>query len=45
MVLHLTYGYKINEQGSDPLVDLADKVIGFSSQLNDPSSARFIGSR
>ena len=26
MVLHLTYGYKVKEEGNDPLVDLADKV-------------------
>jgi hypothetical protein len=26
LILDLTYGYKIKEEGSDPLVDLADKV-------------------
>lgn len=26
MVLHITYGYKIQEEGVDPLVGLADKV-------------------
>lgn len=27
MVLHITYGYKIKEEGNDPLVDLADKAL------------------
>ena len=26
LILDLTYGYNIREEGSDPLVDLADKV-------------------
>jgi hypothetical protein len=29
LVLHLTYGYKIKEEGTDLLVDLANKVTPF----------------
>ena len=29
LILDLTYGYKIEEDGNDPLVDLADKVVAF----------------
>ncbi|KAJ7726441.1 cytochrome P450 [Mycena maculata] len=38
MVLHLTYGYKINEQGNDPLVDLADKALGQFSEITRPGA-------
>ncbi|KAJ7907006.1 cytochrome P450, partial [Mycena leptocephala] len=38
MVLHLTYGYKINEQGNDPLVDLADKALGEYSEITRPGA-------
>lgn len=32
LILDLTYGYKIEEEGTDPLVDLADKV-GMASNM------------
>ncbi|KAJ6530948.1 cytochrome P450 [Mycena vulgaris] len=38
MVLHLTYGYKIREQGSDPLVDLAEKAFAEFSQITRPGA-------
>ncbi|KAJ7160375.1 cytochrome P450 [Mycena filopes] len=38
MVLHLTYGYKITEQGSDPLVDLADKAMAEFSEITRPGA-------
>ncbi|KAJ6585742.1 cytochrome P450 [Mycena capillaripes] len=38
MVLHLTYGYKIKEQGGDPLVDLADKALGEFSEITRPGA-------
>ncbi|KAJ7174153.1 cytochrome P450 [Mycena crocata] len=38
MVLHLTYGYKIREDGHDPLVDLADKALGEFSQITRPGA-------
>ncbi|KAJ7451064.1 cytochrome P450 [Mycena latifolia] len=38
MVLHLTYGYKIKEQGNDPLVDLADKALGEFSEITRPGA-------
>ncbi|KAJ6530989.1 cytochrome P450 [Mycena vulgaris] len=38
MVLHLTYGYKIKEQGSDPLVDLADKALAEFSEITRPGA-------
>ncbi|KAJ7911356.1 cytochrome P450 [Mycena leptocephala] len=38
MVLHLTYGYKINEQGNDPLVDLADKALAEFSEITRPGA-------
>ncbi|KAJ7644946.1 cytochrome P450 [Roridomyces roridus] len=38
MVLHLTYGYKINEQGRDPLVDLADKALAEFSEITRPGA-------
>ncbi|KAF8173223.1 cytochrome P450 [Mycena galopus ATCC 62051] len=38
MVLHLTYGYKIQEQGNDPLVDLADKALGEFSEITRPGA-------
>ncbi|KAJ7664865.1 cytochrome P450 [Mycena rosella] len=36
IVLHLTYGYKIQEQGNDPFIDLADKGIAEFSELIRP---------
>ncbi|KAJ6540312.1 cytochrome P450 [Mycena capillaripes] len=38
MVLHLTYGYKIKEEGNDPLVDLADKVLAEFSDITRPGA-------
>ncbi|KAJ7685994.1 cytochrome P450 [Mycena rosella] len=38
MVLHLTYGYKIKEQGNDPLVDLADKALAEFSEITRPGA-------
>ncbi|KAJ7133346.1 cytochrome P450 [Mycena epipterygia] len=38
MVLHLTYGYKIKEQGNDPLVDLADKAMAEFSEITRPGA-------
>ncbi|KAJ7723816.1 cytochrome P450 [Mycena metata] len=38
MVLHLTYGYKIKEQGNDPLVDLADKAMTEFSEITRPGA-------
>ncbi|KAF8143310.1 cytochrome P450 [Mycena galopus ATCC 62051] len=38
MVLHLTYGYKIKEEGNDPLVDLADKAILEFSDITRPGA-------
>lgn len=39
MILDLTYGYIIKEEGQDPLVDLADKVSEFSSNIRQISRA------
>ncbi|KAJ7325458.1 hypothetical protein DFH08DRAFT_817135 [Mycena albidolilacea] len=38
MVLHLTYGYKIKEKGSDPFVDLADKGMLEFSEIMRPGA-------
>ncbi|KAJ6573817.1 cytochrome P450 [Mycena vulgaris] len=38
MVLHLTYGYKIREDGDDPLVDLADKALAEFSETVRPGA-------
>ncbi|KAJ6517274.1 cytochrome P450 [Mycena vitilis] len=38
MVLHLTYGYKIEEQGHDRFVDLADKALGEFSVITRPGA-------
>ncbi|KAJ6541415.1 cytochrome P450 [Mycena capillaripes] len=38
MVLQLTYGYKIQEKGSDPFVDLADKGMAEFSEIMRPGA-------
>ncbi|KAF7332878.1 Cytochrome P450 [Mycena venus] len=38
MILHLTYGYKIKEEGNDPLVDLADKALAEFSEITRPGA-------
>ncbi|KAJ6548518.1 cytochrome P450 [Mycena capillaripes] len=38
LVLHLTYGYKIKEEGNDPLVDLADKAVAGFSEITRPGA-------
>ncbi|KAF7344988.1 Cytochrome P450 [Mycena venus] len=38
MVLQLTYGYKIEEKGSDPFVDLADKGMAEFSEIMRPGA-------
>ncbi|KAJ7288668.1 cytochrome P450 [Mycena rebaudengoi] len=38
MVLHLTYGYKIKEDGDDPLVNLADKALLEFSEITRPGA-------
>ncbi|KAF7360792.1 Cytochrome P450 [Mycena venus] len=38
LALHLTYGYKIKEEGNDPLVDLADKAVAEFSEVTRPGA-------
>ncbi|KAJ6541462.1 cytochrome P450, partial [Mycena capillaripes] len=38
MVLQVTYGYKIQEKGSDPFVDLADKGMAEFSEIMRPGA-------
>lgn len=43
MILDLTYGYIIKEEGKDPLVDLADKVSEFTSHTCLMFNGHFTG--
>ncbi|EIM88804.1 cytochrome P450 [Stereum hirsutum FP-91666 SS1] len=38
MVLHITYGYKIQEEGVDPLVGLADRALSEFSAITTPGA-------
>jgi len=38
LILDLTYGYNIREEGSDPLVDLADKALTEFSIITNPGA-------